>query len=161
MAVARQALRVPVLARRLTYRLGYRLLSLVALVRAPRGHGAKCVLASAGEVLLVRHTYGPSRWELPGGGVRRGEDPLSGLRRELREELGVDLASASTVATWPGPGRRHRHLTHIFRVELDSRRLTIDPGEIAEVRWCDPAMVPRPLGPLVADALRAAQALGR
>lgn len=149
------------LARRSAYRLAYRLLSLAAVVRAPRGHGAKCVLVSAGEVLLVRHTYGPARWELPGGGVRRGEDPLSGLRRELREELGVDVASAATLGTWPGPGRHHRHLTHVFRAELGDRRLTVDPGEIDEVRWCDPASPPRPLGPMVADALRAAEALAR
>ena len=64
--------------RRAGYRLAYRLLWLVALVWAPRGQGAKAALVCRGEVLLVRHTYGPERWELPGGGVHRGEDPLSG-----------------------------------------------------------------------------------
>ena len=44
----------------------------------------------AGDVLLLKHSYGPSVWALPGGGLGRGEDPEAAARREVREELGVD-----------------------------------------------------------------------
>ena len=43
-----------------------------------------------GRVLLAHHTYRPSPWGLPGGFVRRREQPHHALARELTEELGTD-----------------------------------------------------------------------
>ena len=141
--------------RRTAYRIAYRLLSLAALVRAPRGPGVKAVLLCRGEVLLVRHSYGPKRWELPGGGVRRHEEPAAALARELEEELGLSVADAVALGAVSGVGRMRRYRTHIYRVDLDEPRIRPAPVEIAEVAWFDPAAPPRPLGPLVGRALAA------
>jgi 8-oxo-dGTP pyrophosphatase MutT (NUDIX family) len=50
------------------------------------------VINDDGEVLLVRpHGYRDGEWTFAGGGVEDGESPVAAMRRELAEELGVNL----------------------------------------------------------------------
>jgi 8-oxo-dGTP pyrophosphatase MutT (NUDIX family) len=50
------------------------------------------VINEDGEVLLVRpHGYRKENWTLAGGGVESGESPVAAMRRELAEELGIEL----------------------------------------------------------------------
>jgi 8-oxo-dGTP diphosphatase len=49
---------------------------------------------SEGRVLLLKHRFRPgSGWGIPGGFLQADEQPEAGLRRELREEIGVELQS--------------------------------------------------------------------
>jgi ADP-ribose pyrophosphatase YjhB (NUDIX family) len=44
-----------------------------------------------GEVLLVQPTYSEGKWQLPGGYVENGESPFDTIRRELLEELNINV----------------------------------------------------------------------
>ena len=46
-----------------------------------------------GRVLLARRKYEPDAglWDTPGGFLDEAEEPLAGLRRELREETGLEV----------------------------------------------------------------------
>jgi 8-oxo-dGTP pyrophosphatase MutT (NUDIX family) len=58
-------------------------------------------------IVLVRFAF-PARslWAAPGGGVEEGEDDTATLARELREELGLELAGPVGACVWVR--------THIF-----------------------------------------------
>jgi ADP-ribose pyrophosphatase YjhB (NUDIX family) len=51
----------------------------------------RVLIEAEGKVLVVQGWLGDRKWSLPGGGLRRGEVPLAGLIREVREEVGLNL----------------------------------------------------------------------
>jgi len=139
--------RLPVWLRRRIFRIGHFVLRPYWLVVRPRVRGVKCVICRGGEVLLVRHTYGQRRyWELPGGAVKRWEEPPEAARRETAEELGVDIAQWTSLGSLPARLYRRRDTLFCFGARVDDIDLHIDAGEIAEARWFPRDRLPSPLG---------------
>jgi 8-oxo-dGTP diphosphatase len=72
------------------------------------------ILDERGRVLLLEHLYRMgSGWGIPGGFVEKGEQPDEALRRELREEVGLELESAEVA--FVRTLKKSRHLEIIFR----------------------------------------------
>jgi len=66
-----------------------------------------------GRVLLVKPNY-RDHWSLPGGILEEGEPPHEACRREIREELGLDITPGRLlVVGWTGlDGKRPRPVLH-------------------------------------------------
>jgi ADP-ribose pyrophosphatase YjhB (NUDIX family) len=92
---------------------------------------AAVVTDGHGNVLLLDHKIRPrSGWGLPGGFLEHGEHPAEGIRRELREETGIELAELSLVrARTVGT-----HMELLFRARA-SGQPEVKSGEIRGLDW--------------------------
>jgi 8-oxo-dGTP pyrophosphatase MutT (NUDIX family) len=113
----------------------------------PRTRGARAILVSPeGQVLLVRHTY-LAGWYLPGGACERGEGDEAALRREIREELGLEVGGTMSV---------HGRFLNLAEYKRDTVTVFIVHGaaapvktsaEIAEWGFFDPRHLPEDTSP--------------
>jgi 8-oxo-dGTP pyrophosphatase MutT (NUDIX family) len=126
---------LPVAVRRPAYRAAYRVLQVWWFVTRPRKSGVKCVLTDGDRVLLVRHTYGRRHWDIPGGAVKRGEPPLDAARREMHEELGIDVTDWVSIGEMPVRMNHRRDTLHCFHVDLRDPAIRIDRGELEQAHW--------------------------
>ena len=138
---------LPVPLRRVGYRIAHAGLRVYWRVVRPHTHGVKCVVRDGDAAIFVRHAYGDRRqWELPGGGIKRGEEPRDAAAREAREELGLDLADWRALGSVESHGYGKRTTVVCFEAQAPARGLTVDAGEIAEVGWFALSDPPAPLG---------------
>jgi 8-oxo-dGTP pyrophosphatase MutT (NUDIX family) len=145
--IARKCLPAPL--HRQAYRLAHAARKLWWRLRQPRVSGCR-VLAfdEQGRVLLVRHSYGTGNWMAPGGGLRRGEDPVLAGLRELREECGCGLAGAWQVALVEEPLQGATNVVHVVAGRADGRP-TPDGREVIEAAFFAPDALPEPMSSLL------------
>jgi mutator protein MutT len=103
------------------------------------------ILTRGGRVLLSRRARDPHRgmWDLPGGFLESGEHPEDAIRRELREETGLDARVLGLAAVATGEYQGEATLNLVYRCEAEGEPRADDDS--AELRWFAPDEVPRPL----------------
>ena len=146
-------MQLPVPLRRVVYRAGYNAMRVIWLVSRPTLDGVKCVITDGDSVLLVRHTYGPSRWDLPGGRIEGSEPPLDAAQREMTEELGLRIADWTSLGEMHVTNDHRRDTLYLFQVEVRAPALTIDRGELALACWFRRSGLPSDLAPHVIPIL--------
>jgi 8-oxo-dGTP pyrophosphatase MutT (NUDIX family) len=116
--------------------------------------GAVLVLRRAdGRVLLVeqRHSGG---WALPGGLLKRSEDPFDGVVREVGEEIGVQLDRSQLPTPTALVDARARRVDLVFELDADGRRpRREDEVEVLRLGWFALDELP-PMTESTADILR-------
>ncbi|MFZ5876835.1 MAG: (deoxy)nucleoside triphosphate pyrophosphohydrolase [Nitrospirota bacterium] len=115
---------------------------------------AAAVIVDRGRYLIARRRDDAvlgGYWEFPGGKRRPHETIAACLRREVREEVGVDIAVGEVI----------EHVVHQYphgTVDITFVRGTLAQGEpaargCAEVRWVTPSELPAHRFPSANDAL--------
>ena len=127
--------------------------SVARLLRGSFTAGCVCrVRDPEGRLLLVKPRY-RAAWGLPGGFLRRGEQPPDAIRRELHEEIGLDLDPGGSLDHFVQG--RQRHMEFVFAVELDAdaaARARRSSAELSQVAWYAPDALPS-LQPEAVEAL--------
>lgn len=112
-----------------------------------------------GDVLLLKHSYGPDVWGLPGGGLKAGEDPLDAARREVNEELGIALSRIEPCGLLEEVLSGSPHTAHLFTATCDERPQP-DGREVIEARFFPSHSLPEPLGRVTRARIAAWKARG-
>lgn len=115
----------------------------------PAPTASALVVDDEGRLLLARRAHDPYRglWDTPGGFVEEGEHPLDALRRELREEAGLDVEPTAFLDIWMdryGDGPDAVSTLNLYweaRVVAGEERPADD---VAELAWFAPGELPPP-----------------
>ena len=93
-----------------------------------------------GRLMLVRRAIEPrkGKWDTPGGFLEEGESPLDGLRRELREETGLEIEPGQFFGAFSelygdGPEAQFALSLHWTASILGGTPTAAD--DISEIRW--------------------------
>jgi len=97
----------------------------------------KAIVLSPDEELLVMQMDAET-WELPGGRMGADEEPLDGLRREVREETGlvVEVNEPVHTAAWRNDVGRGRYSV-VYWCETDSTAVSLSE-EHCDYEWVSP-----------------------
>jgi NAD+ diphosphatase len=127
------------------------------LVAYPRVSPAMMALVTRGrDLLLARaHRFAPGMYSALAGFVEPGETIEDCIRREVREEVGVEVGQLTYFASqsWAFP----HSLMIAYTAEYAGGDLKVDDAEIAEARWFPADALPH-LPPSVSIARRLIEA---
>ena len=121
----------------------YQCLKLYWFLARPTTFGVQCVIQHSGAILMVRNTYGHQHWTFPGGGIATRETAEEAIRREVREEVGLDILNLREIGAFVATIDYKKDCVTVFVGESQGRGLNIDVGEILEAGWVDPQHLPR------------------
>jgi ADP-ribose pyrophosphatase YjhB (NUDIX family) len=101
-----------------------------------------------GRVLLSKRGIPPflGCWDFPGGFLEEGEHPHDALRRELREEAGVEIDPLELIGIWMDRYGGNGAAAATLNLYYTARILAGEPepaDDVAELRWFAPEDVPR------------------
>jgi len=132
------------------------------MAKKPLG-AAAFIRNAAGRMLLVRHSYGPLNWELPGGAAEEGESATETAIREVREETGLNVVPERLSGVYYEPANDMHHFVLVCRLRDPGVLPVVRSPEIIEWGWWPVDALPRPMWDFtvwrIRDALGGARGL--
>jgi ADP-ribose pyrophosphatase YjhB (NUDIX family) len=117
----------------------------LSVYASPAPTASALVLDGDGRVLLARRAGEPGKslWDLPGGFMEEGEEPLETLRRELREEAGVEIEADEFLGGVPDRYGDGGHWTvNLYWAARIVSGVPEASDDVESFRWFEPAELP-------------------
>jgi ADP-ribose pyrophosphatase YjhB (NUDIX family) len=114
---------------------------------SPKPTACALCIDERGPILLARRAVEPfkGRWDLPGGFLEEEEHPLDAIRRELREETGLEVEPLSFVGIWMDRYPYKTHTVSTLNLYWTARVLSgaAEPADdVSELAWFSPDELP-------------------
>jgi len=101
------------------------------------------ILVERGRVLLIKRVHEPFRgtWTLPGGHINEGEKDVVAIKREVKEETGLDF-QPEYFGSYEEAFEEMGYFAYFsvfygdFEGEIHKKKL--DEGEVADIAWYRP-----------------------
>lgn len=119
-------------------------------------HRTRALIVCGDEFLGLKSWLGSSDYILPGGGLHKGENPLPGMLREVREETGLEIKQndAEFLYKTPAHNKGIPFVYSAFAVRLIKKPTVRLKGlEIIDYVWLSLDSPPTNLAPDVRDIL--------
>jgi mutator protein MutT len=105
-----------------------------------------CIRDGEGRILLLRRTDGDNLWSFPGGMIEPGEGAVDAVRREVREEIGLEVEPLMLIGVYTSPeyafaypnGDQVQPVTLFFECRVVDGELRPDLVEVVEARFFGP-----------------------
>ena len=113
---------------------------------APHPTASAIITDAEGEhFLLARRKFDPFKgyWDIPGGFLALGESLEDGLRRELREELEIEISIIESLGSYPDVyGKDSTPTINIFYLATIVEGIPTARSDVSEVQWFNRNEVP-------------------
>ena len=124
----------------------------------PGARGA--VFDDTGRLLLIQRRDNQA-WAMPAGSIELNESIYECLRREIKEETGFEVISATPIAIYTEPrftftnafGEIHQMFTIVFRIDRWVGKLLTETNETVDARFFALDNLPKSLSPLYSETI--------
>ena len=120
------------------------------------GVGCGAAIWREGRLLLVKRLWAPEAdcWNLPGGKVDFGERAADAVKREVAEEVGVEIELTRPLGFVEMFADAQHWVSPIYEARIVSGEpVNREPDKHEALLWADPAAPPAPLGTAAREAL--------
>jgi len=106
---------------------------------------AAIILDNEMNILLVKHSYGKLNWDLPGGKSEENESAEETAKREVYEEVGLNVKTERLAGIYYDPDYDMHHFVFISKKEDPDQLPKPSSPEILECGYFSKDNLPKPM----------------
>jgi 8-oxo-dGTP pyrophosphatase MutT (NUDIX family) len=114
----------------------------------------RVIICTDSHILLIKNVVGSKQWTLPGGGRHRNETADACAKREVKEELGIDLAVLRSVGKSSEISKGAKWNYDCFVSRLDAMPQIHLSIELSEAKWFPLSALPVSIRPYAAELIK-------